>query len=101
MKTNARVIIAGGGIAGASLAYHLAVLGWNEIVVLEKGELISGTTSHAPGLVGQLRSSPSLTRMLMDSVALYRTLRVGDEKGFQEEGSLRLASSQARWKQLQ
>ena len=97
----ARVVIIGGGIAGASIAYHLAQFGWRDIVVLEQSELVSGTTSHAPGLVGQLRSSVSLTKLLMDSVALYRTLRVNGEAGFFPVGSLRVASSPARFSELQ
>ena len=75
MKDRAEVVVVGAGIAGSSIAMHLARLGRRDVVVLEQGELVSGTTSHAPGLVGQLRASPSLTRLLTDSVALYRTLR--------------------------
>lgn len=90
----------GAGIAGASIAYHLARLGWTEVVVIEAGALAGGTTSHAPGLVGQLRSSVSLTRMLMYSVELYRTLEIDGQPGFSEVGSLRLASSPARLEEL-
>src|SRR5581483_6141791 len=100
MPTHARAVIVGSGIVGASIAYHLARLGWRDLVVLERGDLAGGTTSHSPGLVGQLRSSAVLTRMLMDSVALYRTLAVDGAPGFLGEGSLRLASSPARWAQL-
>ncbi|HEY4313557.1 MAG TPA: FAD-binding oxidoreductase [Pirellulales bacterium] len=96
MKTRASVVIIGGGIAGASIALHLARLGRTDVLVLEQGELISGTTSHAPGLIGQLRSSVSLTRLLVDSVALYRTLELDGAPGFLEVGSLRLASSRER-----
>lgn len=96
----ARVVIVGGGIAGASIAFHLAKLGWRDVVVLEQDELVSGTTSHAPGLVGQLRSHPSLTRMLMHSVSLYRSLRVDGVAGYHEVGSLRLASSKPRLEEL-
>ena len=100
MQTEARVVIVGGGIAGASIAYHLAELGWREIIVLEQGELISGTTSHAPGLVGQLRTDESLTKMLIYSVSLYRTLKVDGVSGYQGEGGLRLASSKERLNEI-
>ena len=100
MQDQARVVIIGSGIAGSSIAYHLTRLGWRDIVVLEQGTLISGTTSHAPGLVGQLRSSVSLTKMLMYSVSLYRGLQGDDQPGFDEVGSLRLASSQERLVEL-
>src|SRR5437588_11170893 len=76
MQNQARVVIIGSGIAGSSVAYHLTECGWGDIVVLEQGSLIGGTTSHAPGLVGQLRSSVSLTKMLVYSVSLYRRLGV-------------------------
>ena len=76
---------------------HLARLGRTDVLVLEQGELISGTTSHAPGLIGQLRSSKSLTQLLADSVALYRTLQLDGVPGFLEVGSLRIASSRGAW----
>ena len=100
MQDSARVVIIGSGIAGSSIAYHLTKLGWHNIVVLEQGPLISGTTSHAPGLVGQLRSSVSLTRMLMYSVELYKQLQVDGQAGYAEVGSLRLASSKERMAEL-
>ena len=76
MHDQTRVVIIGSGIAGSSIAYHMTERGWRDIVVLEQGPLIGGTTSHAPGLVGQLRSYVSLTKMLVYSVALYKTLQV-------------------------
>src|SRR6266704_5713478 len=100
MHDHARVVIIGSGIAGSSIAYHLTERGWHDIVVLEQGPLISGTTSHAPGLVGQLRSSVSLTRMLMYSVELYKQLQVDGKPGYFEIGSLRLASSKERMEEL-
>jgi glycine cleavage system aminomethyltransferase T/glycine/D-amino acid oxidase-like deaminating enzyme len=100
MHTSARVVVIGSGIAGASLAYHLTALGCRDVVVLEQGALSSGTTSHAPGLVGQLRSSVSLSRILMDSVELYQGLQVDGEPGYITAGSLRLASSPARMEEL-
>ncbi len=100
MHNQARVVIIGSGIAGSSIAYHLTERGWRDIVVLEQGPLIGGTTSHAPGLVGQLRSSVSLTKMLMYSVSLYRQLQVEGTPGYFPVGSLRLASSKERLEEL-
>lgn len=100
MQDQARAVIIGSGIAGSSIAYHLTELGWRDIVVLEQGPLINGTTSHAPGLVGQLRSSVSLTKMLMYSVDLYKKLRVDGKAGYFGVGSLRLASSKERMEEL-
>jgi 4-methylaminobutanoate oxidase (formaldehyde-forming) len=86
------VVIVGGGVGGASIAYHLAKLGERDVVLLERNELTSGSTFHSAGLVGQLRGSVSLTRMMMSSVALYRTL----DCGWIECGGLRLACTPER-----
>src|SRR6201993_1465241 len=88
----ARVVIIGGGVGGASIAYHLARLGEADVVLVDRNELTSGSTFHSAGLVGQLRSSVSLTRMMMDSVVLYRTL----DCGWVECGGIRLACSEER-----
>src|SRR5260370_33004513 len=100
MHDHARVVIIGSGIAGSSIAYHLTERGWRDIVILDQGPLISGTTSHAPGLVGQLRSTVSLTKMLMYSVALYKKLQVDGIPGFIRVGSLRLSPSQELMEEL-
>ena len=100
MCDEARAVIIGSGIAGSSIAYHLTERGWRDIVVLEQGPLIGGTTSHAPGLVGQLRSSMSLTKMLVYSVSLYQQLQVDGNPGYFGVGSLRLASSKERLEEL-
>ena len=71
----AQAVIIGGGVGGTSIAYHLAERGWRDIVLVDRAELTSGSTFHSAGLVGQLRSSVTLTRMMMDSVALYRRLK--------------------------
>ena len=100
MTRHARAVVIGSGIAGASVAWHLTRLGWNDILILDQGGRTGGTTSHAPGLVGQLRSSPALTRMLMYSVGLYRGLRLHDQPGFFEVGSIRLATTPDRLLEL-
>jgi glycine cleavage system aminomethyltransferase T/glycine/D-amino acid oxidase-like deaminating enzyme len=98
LPSRARVVIVGGGVGGASIACHLAELGERDVVLLDRNELTSGSTFHSAGLVGQLRSTVSLTRMMMHSVALYREL--GDACGWTEVGSLRLASSHERMEEL-
>src|SRR5437588_2305751 len=100
MQNQARAVIIGSGIAGSSIAYHLTERGWRDIVVLEQGPLFRGTTSHAPGLVGHLRSSISLTKMLVYSISLYKELQVDGNPGYFAVGSLRLASSKERMEEL-
>ena len=92
LPDRARVVIIGGGVGGASIAYHLAQLGERDVILLDRNELTSGSTFHSAGLVGQLRSSVSLTRMMMDSVALYREL----DCGWVECGGIRLACTPER-----
>ena len=92
LPDRARVVIIGGGVGGASIAYHLAQLGERDVVLLDRNELTSGSTFHSAGLVGQLRGSVSLTRLMMDSVELYRQL----DCGWVECGGLRLACSEER-----
>src|SRR2546428_2055723 len=98
-----RAIVIGGGVSGVSIAYHLSELGWKEVLLLDRNELTSGSTFHSAGLVGQLRSSVSLTRMMMYSIELYRRLaaETGVDPGWHEVGSLRLASSTERIQELQ
>ena len=102
LPASARCVIVGGGVGGTSIAYHLAELGWDDVVLLERSQLTSGSTFHSAGLVGQLRGSVSLTKMMMHSVELYG--RLGDESefdpGWVECGSLRLASSEERMEEL-
>ena len=95
LPRSARCVIVGGGVGGCSIAYHLAQLGWEDVVLVDRKELTSGSTFHSAGLVGQLRGSVPLTRMMMDSVELYRTL----DCGWVECGGLRLASSPERWEE--
>jgi 4-methylaminobutanoate oxidase (formaldehyde-forming) len=100
---HAQAVIIGGGVGGTSIAYHLAELGWTDIVLLDRAELTSGSTFHSAGLVGQLRSSVTLTRMMMYGVELYRRLaaETGVDPAWREVGSLRLASTPARFEELQ
>jgi 4-methylaminobutanoate oxidase (formaldehyde-forming) len=95
-------VVVGGGVGGCSILYWLTRLGWDDVVLVERADLTSGSTFHSAGLVGQLRSSLSLTKMMMESVDLYRTLEaeVGLETGWREVGSLRLASSGERMEEL-
>lgn len=84
----ANVVIVGGGIMGCSAAYHLAQAGWTDVLVVEKGELTSGSTHHAAGLVTQFNPSATMMRFRRQSVELYRGLEV-----FEAVGSVRIASS--------
>ncbi|HZQ49264.1 MAG TPA: FAD-dependent oxidoreductase [Candidatus Dormibacteraeota bacterium] len=102
MRTHARAVVVGGGVGGASILYWLTRLGWSDVVLVERARVTSGSTFHSAGLVGQLRSSVSLTRMMMNSYDLYRSLgsEVGMETGWHEVGSLRLASSEERMEEI-
>jgi len=99
--TQAQAVIIGGGIIGCSTAYHLARLGW-DVVLLERHKLTSGSTFHAAGLVGQLRSNANITRLLGYSVDLYRGLEAetGLATGWKMNGGLRLACSEERWEEV-
>jgi glycine cleavage system aminomethyltransferase T/glycine/D-amino acid oxidase-like deaminating enzyme len=103
MAERVQAVIIGGGVGGTSIAYHLTQLGWRDVVVLDRSDLTSGSTFHSAGLVGQLRSSVTLTRMMMYGVELYRRLaaETGVDPSWHEVGSLRLASSTERREELQ
>ncbi|HEY3612871.1 MAG TPA: FAD-dependent oxidoreductase, partial [Gaiellales bacterium] len=103
MKSRAGAVVIGGGVGGCSIAYHLAKLGLKDVVLVEQFDLTYGSTWHSAGLVGQLRSSVSLTRMMMYSVELYAALRreTGKDPGWHELGGIRLASSPARLEEIQ
>jgi glycine cleavage system aminomethyltransferase T/glycine/D-amino acid oxidase-like deaminating enzyme len=102
VRDRARVVVIGGGVGGCAILYWLTKLGWDDVVLVERADLTSGSTFHSAGLVGQLRGSLSLTKMMMSSVDLYRTLgeEVGLETGWHEVGSLRLASSEERMEEI-
>jgi len=99
---SSRVVIVGGGVIGMAVAYHLAEQGHDEVLVLEQGELAGGTTWHAAGLVGRLRTSNSLTRINKTSAELYARLEreTGVSCGWRETGSLILGRSADRMVQL-
>lgn len=96
MKDQARVVIIGGGIVGVDIAYHLAKMGWTDLVLLEKGEIASGESSHAAGLVTQFATSQTLMQFRKYSIELYSGLGL-----FDHVGSLRVASSKEQLKELQ
>jgi 4-methylaminobutanoate oxidase (formaldehyde-forming) len=100
---HARAVVIGGGVGGTSIAYHLTELGWSDVILVDRAELTSGSTFHSAGLVGQLRSSVTLTRMMMYGSDLYRRLaaETGVDPSWHEVGSLRLASSRERYEELE
>ena len=71
LPKSSKVVVIGGGIAGCSVAYHLAKLGWKDVVLLERKQLTSGTTWHAAGLIAQLRASANMTKLAKYSQELY------------------------------
>jgi len=102
LPSSARVVIIGGGISGCSVAYHLAKLGWRDVILLERKKLTSGTTWHAAGLVGQLRASQNMTRLAKYSADLYRTLEAetGLATGLRQCGSITVALTAERQEEL-
>jgi 4-methylaminobutanoate oxidase (formaldehyde-forming) len=102
LPTTARAVIIGGGIIGCSTAYHMGKLGWTDTVLLERKKLTSGTTFHAAGLVGQLRTSANITQLLGYSVELYKKLEAetGLQTGWKMNGGLRLACNAERWTEV-
>ena len=99
LPSHAQIVVIGGGIIGCSTAYHLAKDHKADVLLIEQGTLTSGSTWHAAGLVGQLRSSASITRVLKYSVELYKGLEAetGLATGWKMTGCLRLATNQDRW----
>ncbi|MCV0425466.1 MAG: FAD-dependent oxidoreductase [Roseibium sp.] len=102
LPSTAKAVIIGGGIIGCSTAYHLAKLGWTDTVLLERKKLTSGTTFHAAGLVGQLRSNANITQLLGYSVDLYNKIEeeTGLGTGWKMNGGLRLACTEERWTEV-
>src|SRR5262245_44131167 len=102
LPSSAKIVIIGGGIVGCSVAYHLGKMGLTDVLLLERGRLTSGSTWHAAGLVGQLRTSANITQLLGYSVALYDRLEkeTGLATGWKRNGGLRLACNAERWTEV-
>jgi 4-methylaminobutanoate oxidase (formaldehyde-forming) len=102
LPRHARAAIIGGGVVGCSVAYHLAKLGWTDVVLLERKRLTSGTTWHAAGLIGQLRATLTLTLLAKYTAGLYTKLEeeTGLATGFRQNGSLSLALTAERFEEL-
>ena len=96
----ARVVIIGGGVVGCSVAYHLSKLGWEDIVLLERKQLTSGTTWHAAGLINQLRATANMTKLAKYSQELYGNLEkeTGVATGFKRVGSMTFLPSLSQYK---
>ncbi len=102
IPAKARAVVIGGGVSGCSVAYHLAKMGWTDVVLLERKQLTSGTTWHAAGLIGQLRGSANMTRLAKYSADLYVKLaaETGVETGMRQVGSISVALTEARHEEL-
>ncbi|MBT6509949.1 MAG: FAD-binding oxidoreductase, partial [Rhodospirillaceae bacterium] len=102
LPTKARAVIIGGGVSGCSVAYHLAKLGWTDVILLERMQLTSGTTWHAAGLVGQLRPSQNMTRLAKYSAELYTKLEeeTGIATGMKQNGSITVALTEERKEEI-
>jgi len=102
LPDRAAVVVVGGGIIGCSLAYHLTRRGITDVVVVEQGTLTCGTTWHAAGLVSQLKSSHSLTRLATYSARLFEELEdeTGQATGYRRPGSISVAADEERWEEI-
>ena len=102
LPTNSKVVVIGGGVAGCSVAYHLAKFGWKDTILLERDLLTSGTTWHAAGLVGQLGSTSTITKLRKYSLNLYKELEKKTElsTGLKQNGAITVASSKERLQEL-
>ncbi len=100
--TRASAVIIGGGVTGASVAYHLAKLGWQDVVLLERKQFACGTTWHAAGLIGTVRANESHARLTEYSMNLLHELEeeTGQSTGFRQVGSLSIAHTTDRWEEL-
>ena len=102
LPKSAKVVVIGGGVAGASCAYHLAKYGWKDVVLLERDQLTSGTTWHAAGLLGQLGATSTITKLRKYSLDLYKNLeKITDQStGLKQNGAITVASTKERMQEL-
>ena len=102
LPKKARVVIIGGGVIGCSVAYHLTKLGWEDVVLLERKQLTSGTTWHAAGLIAQLRATANMTKLARYSQELYGSLEeeTGVATGFKRNGSITVALTEERHEEI-
>ena len=102
LPDRAQIIVIGGGIIGCSVAYHLAREGAKDVLLLERGQLTCGSTFHAAGLIGQLRTNSNITQLIGYSIDLYSKLEeeTGLATGLKVNGGLRLAANNERWTEV-
>ena len=102
LPTATKVVVIGGGVAGCSVAYHLAKFGWKDVVLLERDQLTSGTTWHAAGLIGQLGASAAITKLRKYSLDLYKQLeqKTGLSTGLKQNGAVTVATTKSRLEEL-
>ncbi|MDC0510405.1 FAD-dependent oxidoreductase [Candidatus Pelagibacter sp.] len=102
LPSSTKVVVIGGGVAGCSVAYHLAKFGWKDTILLERDQLTSGTTWHAAGLVGQLGATTTITKLRKYSLNLYKELEKKTElsTGLKQNGAITVASSKERLQEL-
>ncbi|HZX53958.1 MAG TPA: FAD-dependent oxidoreductase [Ilumatobacteraceae bacterium] len=102
LPNRAQVVIIGGGVVGCSVAYHLARRGWTDVVLLERNQLTSGTTWHAAGLITTARPTSAMRRVVKRSIEVFETLEAdtGLSTGWEQTGTLHLATNADRWEEL-
>ena len=102
IPSSAKVVIIGGGVAGCSVAYHLAKYGWKDVVLVERDQLTSGTTWHAAGLMGQIGASATITKFRKYSLDLYKQLEKETElsTGLKQNGAVTVATTKSRLEEL-
>ena len=102
VPSSTKVVVIGGGVAGCSVAYHLAKFGWKDTILLERDQLTSGTTWHAAGLLGQLGTTATITKLRKYSLSLYKELEKKTElsTGLKQNGAITVASSKERLQEL-